>query len=316
MRRPTITNLTSPPAASLSPFKHLPSSRPYPLLPFGIFCIASSAIFVKWSGLPGATSGFYRLAIGSVAMVVPFWLRRSRHPHISRRVLALAALGGLWFALDVWTWQSSLSYASAASATLLGNTSSVLVALGAWLLFRERLRLPFWTGLIVALAGVMLVLSADILTPHGSALVANSRTEGNLLALLGAFFYAAYLLTTQRTRANLDTLSYMFLMSFIGSLLLLGLNVSQGLPLWGFSLNTWLALLGLGLITHVTGWLAISYALGHIRASIVSVTLLGQPVLTALLSIPLLGEGLVPLQIVGGLLALGGIYIVNRYGRA
>ena len=45
-------------------------------------------------------------------------------------------------------------------------------------------------------------------------------------------------------------------------------------------------------------------------------TLLGQPVLTALFSIPLLGEDLFPLQIVGGLLVLGGIYIVNRYGRS
>jgi drug/metabolite transporter (DMT)-like permease len=74
--------------------------------------------------------------------------------------------------------------------------------------------------------------------------------------------------------------------------------------------------LGLALITHVGGWLAINYALGHIRASIVSVTLLAQPVMTALLSIPLLGEDLFPLQIVGGVLVLSGIYIVNRYGRS
>jgi drug/metabolite transporter (DMT)-like permease len=95
----------------------------------------------------------------------------------------------------------------------------------------------------------------------------------------------------------------------------LGITIAQGDPLWGFSINSWLALLGLALITHVIGWLAISYALGHIRASIVSVTLLGQPVLTALFSIPLLGEGLVLLQIIGGLLVLSGIYIVNRLGR-
>jgi drug/metabolite transporter (DMT)-like permease len=270
---------------------------------------------VKLADLPGSTSGFYRLTIASIALLPIYLSRRSKFPPMQRRVFGLAALGGLFFALDVWTWQSSLTYASAASATLLGNTSSIIVALGAWLIFHEKLRLPFWTGLFIAFAGVLLVLGADLLTPHASDAVANVRTEGNLLALLGACFYAGYLLTTQHTRVQLDTVAYLFLMSAIGALILLGITIAQGDPLWGFSIKSWLALLGLALIPHVIGWLAISYALGHIRASIVSVTLLGQPVLTALFSIPLLGEGLVPLQIIGGLLALSGIYIVNRFGR-
>ncbi len=294
---------------------HQTTRAAYVILAFGIFCIGFSAIFVKLADLPGSTSGFYRLGIASIALLPMYLARRSKFPPLPKRVFGLAALGGLFFALDVWTWQSGLIYTSAASATLLGNTSSIIVALGAWLIFREKLRLPFWTGLFIAFVGVLIVLGADFLTPHASDAVANVRTEGNLLALLGACFYAGYLLTTQHTRVHLDTVAYLFLMSAIGALILLGITIAQGDPLWGFSIKAWLALLGLALLPHVIGWLAISYALGHIRASIVSVTLLGQPVLTALFSIPLLGEGLVPLQIIGGLLALSGIYIVNRFGR-
>jgi len=66
------------------------------------------------------------------------------------------------------------------------------------------------------------------------------------------------------------------------------------------------------LITHVVGWLSINYALGHIRASVASVTLLGQPVITALAAIPILGEPLGINQIAGGLLILTAIYLVNR----
>jgi drug/metabolite transporter (DMT)-like permease len=230
-------------------------------------------------------------------------------------VLALAALGGLWFALDTAMWNTSLTLTSAASATLLGNTSSILVALGAWLIFRERLRGRFWFGLFIALIGVLLVLSADWLTPQDTAAVADTRTLGNLLALAAAFFYAAYLLTTQHTRASLDTVSYLFIMSAFGAIVLLVFNVMRGFPLTGFPPQTWLALLALSLITHVGGWLSINYALGHIPASIVSVTLLGQTVLTAILAIPLLGEALFPLQVIGGILALSGIYVVNRFGR-
>lgn len=55
------------------------STRAYLILAFGIFCIAFSAIFVKWTGLPGATSGFYRLAISTLALSIPFLVRRSSH---------------------------------------------------------------------------------------------------------------------------------------------------------------------------------------------------------------------------------------------
>jgi drug/metabolite transporter (DMT)-like permease len=60
------------------------------------------------------------------------------------------------------------------------------------------------------------------------------------------------------------------------------------------------------------GYLAISYALGHLPASIVSPTLIGQPILTTFLAIPMLGEIPNTLQWIGGAIALAGIYIVNQ----
>ncbi|CAG0927826.1 hypothetical protein TFLX_00647 [Thermoflexales bacterium] len=191
----------------LSSRAHSSLTRAYALLALGIFFISFSAIFTKWTNLPGVTSGFYRLAIAATVLALPFYRRRAQHPPLDRRVLGLALLGGLWFALDTAMWNSSLTLTSAASATLLGNTSSILVALGAWLIFRERLRRRFWFGLFVALIGVLLVLSADWLTPQDTATIADTRTLGNLLALAAAVFYAAYLLTTQHTRASLDTMS-------------------------------------------------------------------------------------------------------------
>jgi drug/metabolite transporter (DMT)-like permease len=62
----------------------------------------------------------------------------------------------------------------------------------------------------------------------------------------------------------------------------------------------------------VTGWLAINYALGHLPAAVVSPTLLAQPVLTAIIAVPLLGQAMGPQQILGGAVALSGIYLLNR----
>jgi drug/metabolite transporter (DMT)-like permease len=68
----------------------------------------------------------------------------------------------------------------------------------------------------------------------------------------------------------------------------------------------------LGIVPQVLGWLAINQALGHIKATVVSVSLLSQSVFTALFSIPVLGELLTAREISGAAIVLGGIYLVNK----
>jgi drug/metabolite transporter (DMT)-like permease len=83
-------------------------------------------------------------------------------------------------------------------------------------------------------------------------------------------------------------------------------------PLSGYPTRSYVVMLGAALLPQLTGYLAIGYALGHIPAAIASPTMLGQPVITAILAIPILGERLTPPQWIGGLVALTGIYLVNR----
>jgi drug/metabolite transporter (DMT)-like permease len=96
------------------------------------------------------------------------------------------------------------------------------------------------------------------------------------------------------------------------STLLFFANIFMRNPFFGYSGKTWFSLIGLGLISHFGGWISITYALGHLKGANVSVTLLAQSIVTALLAIPLLGESLNMNQIIGGILILSGIYIVNR----
>jgi drug/metabolite transporter (DMT)-like permease len=100
-----------------------------------------------------------------------------------------------------------------------------------------------------------------------------------------------------------------------GTLLLLLINLAFGAPLTGYSRRTWLALIAMGLFSQMLGWLAINYAIGHLRAAPVAVTLLGQVVVTALLSIPILGEIPRRHQVIGGIVVLIGIYLSNQRNR-
>ncbi len=70
--------------------------------------------------------------------------------------------------------------------------------------------------------------------------------------------------------------------------------------------------LGLALVSQILGYMSINYALGHLAATVVSPTLLSQPVLTALLAALLLGDSFSPWQVVGGAAVLVGVYVVHR----
>jgi drug/metabolite transporter (DMT)-like permease len=90
------------------------------------------------------------------------------------------------------------------------------------------------------------------------------------------------------------------------------LNLVLRLPVIGYSLATYLSFLGLGLVVQIGGLLAMNYAQGYLPASVVSPTMLGQPVITAILAGPLLGEKLSVWQVLGGVTVLVGVYVVHR----
>jgi drug/metabolite transporter (DMT)-like permease len=278
---------------------------PYIALGAGILSLGFSAIFVRWANAPGPVMGMYRMAIATAILAPVFALNLRRQPRLRKEFLIFPVLGGIATALDHAVWNTSVLYTTAANATLLGNTSPLWVALAAWLFFRERLIGVFWVGLGLALAGAASVMGYDFF-------IHPTFGWGDILASMSGIFYAGYFLATQRGRERLDTLSYIWLVDLTACISLLGASAALRMPLTGYPPHTYLAFLGAALVSQILGYLSVGYALGHLPASAVSPTMVLQPVVTALISIPLLGEMLHPVQWVGGAVVLVGIYLVHK----
>ena len=280
--------------------------RAYAALAVAIGGITWSAILVRWAGIPGTSSAFYRVLIAG-AVLIPCALARGPRRPVSSRAMWLAIGGGVFFALDIGLWNTSVMMTQAAVASILGNNTPFFVGMISWLIFHKRPRASFWIGLTLALAGCLAIISASF-----GAGAARGSLFGNMLALAGSFFFAAYLATTERIRASMDTLTFSAL-AIAGSIVtLLVLCLVLGLPLAGFSTRTWLALAGLGLVSQLLAYFALVYALGHLPATVTSVGLLAQVPGTIVLAWLLLGEPLSMVQIAGGAIVLVGIFVVNR----
>lgn len=275
----------------------------YLLLFFGIFCISWSAIFVKLADISGLGSGFYRLLFGTLG-IIPIWLY-FRKPITDSFGVKIAIICGVLFAFDIALWNTSIMLSKATISTLLANLAPVWVGIGALLFMKEKPTRIFWIGSAVSLVGVVVIVGfSDILQAK--------LTLGSALAILASMFYGAYILTVRKGRNSLDTFSFTTI-SMISSTVVLGfLCLLTNTPLTGFSTNTWLSLGALGLIPQLLGWLSINQALGHIKPTVASVSLLSQTVFTAIFSVPLLGELLTLTEIVGAVVVLAGIYLVSK----
>ena len=278
---------------------------PYFALGIGILALSFSAMFVRWANAPGPITGLYRVFLSSL-ILTPFFVQNCRKDcKISKSNIIFPFLGGLFTAGDFALWNTSLEYTTAANATLLGNTAPLWVALGAWLLFRERLSARFWLGLGLALAGATLILGTDFLLHPRLGF-------GDLMAIGTGVFYGGYFLSTQRSRQYFNPLTHLWLMGISASFGLLAINLALGNSITGYSKQSWLIFFAAAIVSQIGGYMSLTYALGHLPASIVSPTMIGQPLVTAILAIPLLGEIPTGLQAIGGLIALAGIYIVNQ----
>jgi drug/metabolite transporter (DMT)-like permease len=278
---------------------------PYIALAIGISALSLSAMFVRWAEAPGPITGFYRLLISSFLLTPLFIRQQKKLAPIDKKYLIFPLLAGIFTAFDFAFWNSSVKFTTAANATLLGNTSPLWVALFALFIFREKLRGIFWLGLIIALTGAVLVMGSDFLR-HPTLGI------GDLLASTAAIFYASYQLITQRGRKHIDPLRYMWLVGLSATIGMFIINLVLGNSFTGYSTQTWAIFFVTAIVSQMIGYLAISYALGHLPASVVSPTLIGQPILTTILAIPMLGEIPSALQWIGGAIALAGIYIVNQ----
>jgi drug/metabolite transporter (DMT)-like permease len=277
----------------------------YLALGIGSLSISFSAIFVRWANAPGAVAGFYRVAIAAVLMTWPFYRRVKARGTLPRRGICFALLGGLFFAADLGFWATGVVLSGATNPTLLANTAPLWVGLGALVIFREKLTTTFWIGVMVAMSGAALILGLD-------AFRATSFGLGSLFGLLSGIFYGSYFLITQRGRETLDPLTYFWPAALSSALSLLLVCLALRQPLTGYPPHTYVNFLAMGLVNQVLGYLCINYALGHLPASLVAPTMLGQPVITALLAWALLGEALVAWQILGGAAVLIGVYTVHR----
>jgi drug/metabolite transporter (DMT)-like permease len=277
----------------------------YAALAIGVVAIAWSAIFVRWTHMPGLASAFYRVFFAAAVLWPTLFFTRTNARRLDRSTLRLAALGGLFFAGDVGMYNIAVLHTTAGGATLLGNNAPVFVGILTWIITRKSPPRHFWIVLAIASCGAALIMRVD--AGH-----AGLQFSADMLAVGTSFCFALYLLVTQRLRDTCDTATLLALSSTASAAVLFVVALLTHTPLRIPDVSSWAAILGLALICQVAGYFSLTYALGHLPATVTSIILLAIAPLTALFALVLFGERMTPVQVFGGALVLLGVWLAGR----
>jgi drug/metabolite transporter (DMT)-like permease len=287
---------------------------PYLVLACGVVIVSTASILIRIAqgeGMPSLPIAALRLALAALVLTPLAWVRSSDEMlRIGRRELGLSLLSGALLAVHFWSWIASLAYTSVASSTALVTTNPLWVGLASVLILGERLARSTAAGIVMTLAGSAMIFASDRAWP--TAAVHADSTLGNLLALLGAVAASGYLLVGRALRGRVSLLTYIWLAYASAAMLLLIATAASRQALTGYSSIAYAAVLALALGPQLLGHTAFNWALRHLSATFVAVSILGEPVGSALLALFLFGERFAPLQLVGFALLLGGIFVAAR----
>jgi drug/metabolite transporter (DMT)-like permease len=301
----------------------LPLIPPVLAIGFGILAVSTASIFIRYAQAyaPSLVIAAYRLALATIVLA-PFALfrRRAELRSLGRREGSLAMLSGFFLALHFATWISSLEYTTVASSVVFVTTTPLWVALLSPFILKEPLTRPVLIGMTLALVGGLVVGMSDscewengmLLCPSLADFVRGQAFLGDLLALLGAWMAAGYLLIGRRLRASMSLVTYVFTVYGAAALVLTAIMFASGKTPWGYAPIAYLWFILLALVPQLLGHSTFNWALGFLPAAFVSITLLGEPIGSTILAYLLLAETPPALKIFGAILILAGIFTASQ----
>jgi drug/metabolite transporter (DMT)-like permease len=277
------------------------------LIPIGILAASTASIFIKLCDAPALIIATYRMVFASLVLI-PFALHQKKAKEWGRKDVGWLFLSGFFLSLHFVFWIASLKYTSVASSVVLVTTHPVFVGIGSHFLLREHLRWNLIAGIVLSVLGSSLIGYGDMATSKEAIM-------GDGLALLGAIMASGYFLVGRKMRKGGDLLSYIFPVYSTAALVLILFSLLFQQPFFGYSPTAYLFLILLALIPQLIGHTTFNWALKYLPASMVSVTILGEPIGSTLLAFIILDEGLALWKILGGILILAGILIaLGRQG--
>ncbi len=305
----SVSQQTSRPAAAQHVWL---ANQPYILLSITALCWAGNAIVGRLAAghIPPVTLAFLRWFFAFLLLLPFAWKHLVRDWRQIRKALPLmiviSVTGiGAFNTLQYW----SLEYTQALNTLLLQSAAPLIVAVWSLILLGVRLTLAQASGVLLSLAGVLVILlHGDITT-----LSAISFNKGDLIFTVALIIFALYSVLTLK-RPPMHGLSFATFTFGAGAATLVPLLIWElhARPVMALDGPNLLTLFYVAVFPSIVAYLCLNRGVQLIGANRAAPFFHVVPVFGSVMAIVFLGEHPELFHIVGFALVLTGVFVASR----
>lgn len=267
-----------------------------------VMFVSFSSIFIKMCTAPSLVIATYRLFF-TVLLILPstFIKNRKELKKARKKHIILCIISGVFLAFHFVTWIASIKYTSVSSAAVLVNIHPVIIALGSYVIFKDKVSKKAILCIIITLAGSFII-------SFGDSTVGSNIVFGDMLAIIGAVFVAFYMLIGRFIRQYMSVAVYTFIVytSCMAALLILDLFTKT--VMYPYPIKDWLLFFMLAFFCTILGHSVFSWSLKYVKPAFVSVSNLGEPVFASIWAVILFKELPQIWNFIGSIIIIYGIY--------
>jgi len=277
-----------------------------------IIGVSFAAVIIRTCTAPPLLISFYRLLFTSLLLLpvlILFPRYRKQLKQISKKEFLLMIIIGIVLAFHFTFWITSLGFTSVASSVILVTSHPVLVAPLSYIFLKEKISKANIFGIFISLIGVFTLVYGNY-----SGAFDQTSLYGNILAFLGGIAAGLYILGGRYMRRTVSVIIYAIIVYTISTFVLLGFIAFSQIQLFSINTDDLLLILLMALISGIGGHTLYNWSLAHIRASLASVALLGEPIGSSFLALllPWINEIPTIWTLIGGAIVLTGVYLTAK----
>jgi|LGVE01.1.fsa_nt_gb drug/metabolite transporter (DMT)-like permease len=279
------------------------------LIVLGVFSISLSPIITKTASSSSITIASNRM-LYTVVLLTPFTIKSiiGEIKTLNSKIILLNILSGFFLAIHFWSWIDSLQHTSVANSTILVNLHPVFILLIARVFLKEKIDSISIISTLIALFGSMLII-------YNSLFNLSLNPRGDIMAIIGAMTVSVYLTIGASIRKDISTKSYTYITYSIAFITLFVISLFIKTNVFNYPLSDALVFLGLAIIPTLLGHSLFNMSLKYIKPHIISMAILGEPILATIWAYLLFQESINIFQLIGGFMIIAALMVKLKSAR-